>query len=105
MGPTCQHTNRSVLVDGPEIAVRPVDALREPIGDQHTNRRSPANSSNPHALRRRLTDSDRAEIVAAYKAGSSAKKLGNEWQLAKGSILNILRDSGTTIRRQRRLTK
>ncbi|MFI9400745.1 helix-turn-helix domain-containing protein [Nocardia sp. NPDC052316] len=32
------------------------------------------------------------------------KKLASEWQLAKGSILNILRDSGTTIRRQKRLT-
>ncbi|WP_422395091.1 helix-turn-helix domain-containing protein [Nocardia vulneris] len=44
-------------------------------------------------------------MVAAYEAGSSAQTLASEWQLAKASILDILRESDTTIRRQRRLTR
>ncbi|MFI6169080.1 hypothetical protein ACIBCN_20040 [Nocardia sp. NPDC051052] len=59
----------------------------------------------PHQLHRVDGElSDRTEIVAANEAGSSAEKLGNEWQLAKDSIRYVLRDSGTTIRPQRRLT-
>lgn len=93
-----------MLVDGPAIAVRPVDTQRAQNSDRHTNVQSSSHSPQPHALRRRLTEADRARIIAAYEAGSSTNKLANEWQLAKGSILNILRDSGTTIRQQRRLT-
>ncbi|WP_433657885.1 helix-turn-helix domain-containing protein [Nocardia sp. CA-128927] len=55
-------------------------------------------------LERRITDTDRAEIIDAYDTGSSAKQLAAQWQLAKASILTILRAAGANIRKQRRLT-
>ncbi|WP_328404759.1 helix-turn-helix domain-containing protein [Nocardia sp. NBC_00403] len=57
-----------------------------------------------HQLQRRLTDTDRAAIIAAYEAGSSTKHLAAQWQLAKASVLTILRTGGANIRQQRRLT-
>ncbi|APE38058.1 hypothetical protein BOX37_05860 [Nocardia mangyaensis] len=43
-------------------------------------------------------------MIAAYQAGSSTKQLAIGWQLAKASILTILRCGGAIIREQRRLT-
>ncbi|WP_433657889.1 helix-turn-helix domain-containing protein [Nocardia sp. CA-128927] len=60
--------------------------------------------SRARKLERRLTDTDRTEIIAAYDTGSSAKQLAAQWQLAKASILTILRTGGANIREQRRLT-
>ncbi|MFD4438606.1 helix-turn-helix domain-containing protein [Nocardia sp. NPDC058519] len=57
-----------------------------------------------HQLQRRLTDADRGAIIAAYEAGSSDKHLAVEWQLAKASVLTILRTGGANIREQRRLS-
>ncbi|WP_433762585.1 hypothetical protein [Nocardia sp. CA-135398] len=66
-----------------------------------TNRPAP---TRPHQLDRRLTDTERAAIIAGYKAGRSAKQLATEWQLAKASILTILRTGNANIRQQRRLS-
>lgn len=57
-----------------------------------------------HALRRRLSNKQRAQIRTDYENGSSTNQLAAKYRLGKGSILRILRDSGTTIRQQRRLT-
>ncbi|WP_063046943.1 hypothetical protein [Nocardia pseudovaccinii] len=79
-------------------------ALPDPDGPAPapTKRPSPA---RPHQLQRRLTTNQRAEITASYDAGASAKQLAIQWQLAKASILSILRDAGTHIREQRRLSE
>lgn len=79
-------------------------ALPDPDGPAPapTKRPSPA---RPHRLQRGLTTNQRAEIAAAYDAGASTKQLAIQWQLAKGSILSILRDAGTHIRKQRRLSE
>lgn len=68
-------------------------ALPDPDGPAPapTKRPSPA---RPHQLQRRITTNQRAEIAAAYDAGASAKQLAIQWQLAKASILSILRDAG-----------
>ncbi|WP_157119624.1 hypothetical protein [Nocardia xishanensis] len=55
-----------------------------------------------HALARRLSETDRAQIVAAYTGGASANQLASDHQLAKGGILEILRAGGAAIREQRR---
>ncbi|MEV4127189.1 helix-turn-helix domain-containing protein [Nocardia sp. NPDC049707] len=78
--------------------------LPDPAGPAAARTGHP-NPPRPHQLRRRLTACDRAEIIATYEAGSSAKQLAAQWQLAKASILTILRDGGTRIRGQRRLTE
>ncbi|WP_280265761.1 helix-turn-helix domain-containing protein [Nocardia wallacei] len=91
-----------MLVNGPENIIRPVDTTN----DNHTPDRPQHHPSGaiPRALHRRLTDTDRASIINAYHAGASINQLTTDWQLAKASILSILRTGGATIRKQRRLT-
>ncbi|WP_068033112.1 hypothetical protein [Nocardia mexicana] len=91
-----------MLVNGPENIIRPVDTTN----DNHTPKRPQhhPSSAKPRALKRRLTDTDRANIISAYHAGASMNQLTTDWQLAKSSILSILRTGGATIRKQRRLT-
>ncbi|MTJ86750.1 hypothetical protein GL305_12260 [Nocardia seriolae] len=77
------------------------------IREQASDRRkleAVQNLPQPRALSRRVTAAQRAAIVIAYEAGSSANRLASEYGLGKGSILKILRTSGAAIRQQRRLT-
>ncbi|WP_157514414.1 helix-turn-helix domain containing protein [Nocardia concava] len=80
-----------------------LEKLRERVSDQ-PKRQSSAKAPKAHALARRLTAVDREKIVAAYEGGASAKQLAADHQLAKGSILEILRTGGAAIRQQRRLS-
>ncbi|MET8425087.1 hypothetical protein [Nocardia sp. NPDC004860] len=77
--------------------------LRERVSDQQ-KRRLTAKVQKVHALARRLSETDRAQIIAAYEGGTSANQLASDHQLAKGSILEILRTGGAAIRQQRRLS-
>ncbi|WP_280273806.1 hypothetical protein [Nocardia wallacei] len=53
-----------------------------------------------HALKRRVSQDERAQIVAKYESGTSSNQLVADHKLAKGTILKILREGGATIRRQ-----
>ncbi|MFI1916113.1 hypothetical protein [Nocardia sp. NPDC020380] len=80
-----------------------LEKLRERVSDQ-PKRKPSTDTAQVHALARRLTDTDRTKIIAAYEAGASANQLATEYQLAKGSILDILHTGDAAIRRQRRLS-
>ncbi len=53
-----------------------------------------------HALKRRVSQDERAQIVAKYESGISSNQLVTDHKLAKGTILKILREEGASIRRQ-----
>ncbi|MVU81408.1 hypothetical protein GPX89_29720 [Nocardia sp. ET3-3] len=78
--------------------------LRGQVSDQ-PKRQPAAKIQKVHSLARRLSESDRAQIVAAYESGASANQLASDHQLAKGSILEILRTAGAAIRHQCRLSR
>ncbi|WP_194838936.1 helix-turn-helix domain-containing protein [Nocardia sp. XZ_19_369] len=80
-----------------------LERIHRETADQGTRSHSPA--AQHHALRHRLTDDDRATILGEYQAGASIRQLAAKYRLGKGSILDILRTSGATIREQRHLTK
>ncbi|MBF6222825.1 helix-turn-helix domain-containing protein [Nocardia abscessus] len=91
-----------MLVNGPETIVRTIDTTsRDHRADRAYNH---IVGAKPHALRHRLTDTDRATIITAYDAGASVNQLATDWHLGKGGILTILHAGGATIREQRRLT-
>ncbi|WP_373862470.1 helix-turn-helix domain-containing protein [Nocardia acidivorans] len=80
-----------------------LERLREQASEQR-KLETVRNPPQTRALARRLTETQRAAIVTAYEAGSSANRLATEYGLGKGSVLKILRTSGAAIRQQRRLT-
>ncbi|WP_392391015.1 helix-turn-helix domain-containing protein [Nocardioides sp. LHD-245] len=45
-----------------------------------------------------MTDRRRAEIVAAYQDGKSSRQIASELQVAKSTVLNILRSAGAEVR-------
>ncbi|WP_378733256.1 helix-turn-helix domain-containing protein [Nocardia brasiliensis] len=79
-----------------------LDRILRGTADQGTRSHSP--TAQLHALRHRLTDDDKTTILADYEAGASTKHLAAKYSLGQGSILDILRTGGATIREQRRLT-
>ncbi|WP_433657875.1 helix-turn-helix domain-containing protein [Nocardia sp. CA-128927] len=80
-----------------------LERIHRETADQGT--RSHSSAVKPHAPRHRLTDDDKSTILADYEAGTSTKQLAAKYRLGKGTILDILRTSGATIREQRHLTK
>ncbi|MBF6171303.1 hypothetical protein [Nocardia blacklockiae] len=53
-----------------------------------------------HALKRRVSQDERTQIVAKYEGGTSSNQLVADHKLAKGTILKILREDGASMRRQ-----
>lgn len=62
-------------------------------------------SVQPYRIDRRLSPGQLAELVAAYKRGTSTPKLCEQYDLSKGSVLKILADHGVTMRQARHLTE
>jgi len=54
-----------------------------------------------HRLDRRLDAELVARLVAEYEAGIPTTQLARDCQLAKGSVLKLLHDSGATVRRRK----
>ncbi|MGW0249870.1 helix-turn-helix domain-containing protein [Nocardia goodfellowii] len=79
-----------------------LDRIRRETADQGVRSHSP--TARPHALRHRLTNDDKAAILADYQAGASTKQLAAKYRLGKGTIFAILHTGGAAIREQRRLT-
>jgi hypothetical protein len=53
-----------------------------------------------HEVRRRLTKETIEQLVADYEAGLSTPALVEKYHLAKGTVLNLLKEHGTTMRHQ-----
>lgn len=54
----------------------------------------------PRTLRFRLDDTERTRLVADYEAGIPTTQLAANYDLAKASVLRLLRSSNVTVRRQ-----
>ena len=54
----------------------------------------------PRRLDRRLSSETIAELVAAYRAGTSTNRLCERYELSKGGVLKLLREAGVEMRRQ-----
>lgn len=53
-----------------------------------------------HRLDRRLSPDTIAELVAAYRTGTSTNQLCRRYAISKGGVLRILADHGVTMRYQ-----
>jgi transposase len=51
-------------------------------------------------LDRRLSEETIAELVAAYRAGTSSPELAERYGLSETGLIKVLRQAGATIRRQ-----
>ncbi|MGK8508201.1 helix-turn-helix domain-containing protein [Nocardia asiatica] len=71
--------------------------------DAAPNRR-PSSADNstvqPRRLDRRLSPATIAEVVGAYRSGTSTTKLCEQYGLSKGGLLTILRKHGVQMRNQ-----
>jgi hypothetical protein len=67
------------------------------------SKRSPTASATPRIFKveQRLTGATRADIVAAYEAGTSSTRLTKHFCLGKGTILRLLHEDGVQMRNQR----
>ncbi|WP_067475173.1 helix-turn-helix domain-containing protein [Nocardia amamiensis] len=64
--------------------------------------RRPANTGGstvqPRRLNRRLSPATIAELVGAYRSGTSTNKLCEQYGLSKGSLMKILQEHGVRMR-------
>ncbi|MET8778794.1 helix-turn-helix domain-containing protein [Nocardia sp. NPDC004654] len=67
-----------------------------------TRRHSTAGSETvkPRRLDRRLSTTTIAEVVGAYRSGTSTSKLCERYALSKGGLLKILQEHGVQMRNQ-----
>lgn len=63
---------------------------------------TPRNSAikRPHRKWNRLSDTARADVVSRYSAGETSTALAKEYNVAKSTILGILRANSVVVRRQ-----
>ncbi len=54
----------------------------------------------PRRLDRRLSQETIAELVEAYRGGTSTPELCRRYELSKGGVLKLLRDHGVEMRRR-----
>ncbi|MFI6169070.1 helix-turn-helix domain-containing protein [Nocardia sp. NPDC051052] len=84
-----------------QVARYPLHQVIERV--EATPKRLPAKtaaSARIHRLDRRLSPDTIAELVAAYRSGTSTPKLRKQYQLSKGGVLKLLADHGVTMRNQ-----
>ncbi|MGW4842772.1 helix-turn-helix domain-containing protein [Nocardia brasiliensis] len=79
--------------------------LRDRLADlgervERAARRPPrrAADSTKTSRRRRVSEEEVAQMVARYEAGTSSNQLVADHQLAKGTVLKILRECGVEVR-------
>lgn len=76
--------------------------MREILAE--TRETQPATPTGVKQGRPRLTAATRAEIAAQYAAGKSSLALAKEYNIAKATVLGILRDHRVVVRKQKSLT-
>jgi hypothetical protein len=80
---TCQHKNQTLLVEGPEIKVRPV-------------------GTRPQSMRGRFSADELQAMIDLYKSGVTAEQIAQTYGFSKRSIKRLLQQH--SIRRERRTT-
>jgi hypothetical protein len=78
---TCQHKNRPLLVEGPEVKVRPI-------------------GTRPSSMRGCFTADQLQTMIDLYQSGTTAEQLAQTSGFSKRSIKRLLQQHG--IRRERR---
>jgi hypothetical protein len=72
---TCQHKNQTLLVEGPEIMIRPM-------------------GTRPQSMRGRFTADQLQTIIDLYKSGATAEQLAHTYGFSKRSIKRLLQQHG-----------
>lgn len=67
---------------------------------QQEPRQATENPSKPHRLDVRLDNESVKQLARDYESGASAEELGRRYELSKGSVLRLLRESGAKLRWQ-----
>jgi hypothetical protein len=78
---TCQHKNRPLLVEGPEIKIRPI-------------------GTRPWSMRGCFSADQLQAMIDLYKSGATAEQLAQTSGFNKRSVKRLLQQHG--IRRERR---
>ena len=78
---TCQHKNQALLVEGPEVMIRPV-------------------GTRPQSMRGRFSDDQLQAMIDLYQSGATAEQLAQTSGFSKRSIKRLLQQHG--IRREHR---
>lgn len=78
---TCQHKNQVLLVEGPEVMIRPV-------------------GTRPQSMRGRFTPDELQTMIDLYKSGATAEQLAQTSGFSTRSIKRLLHQHG--IHRERR---
>jgi hypothetical protein len=77
---TCQHKNQTILVEGPEIKIRPV-------------------GTRPQSMRGRFSADQLQTMIDLYKSGATAEQLAQTYGFGTRSIKRLLQQHG--VRRER----
>lgn len=72
---TCQHTNQTLLVEGPEITICPVGARQWSVRD-------------------RFSAENLQVMVDLYSSGATAKEVAETFSIGLTSVKRILRNHG-----------
>jgi hypothetical protein len=78
---TCQHKNQTLLVEGPEIMIRPI-------------------GTRPQSMRGRFSADQLQAMIDLYRSGTTAQQLAQTFGFSQRSIKRLLQQHG--IRRERR---
>jgi hypothetical protein len=78
---TCQHKNQALLVEGPEVMIRPV-------------------GTRPQSMRGRFTADQLQTMIDLYKSGATAEQVAQTYGFSKRSIKRLLQQHG--VRREHR---
>jgi hypothetical protein len=78
---TCQHKNQTLLVEGPEIMIRPV-------------------GTRPQSMRGRFTADQLQTMIDLYRFGATAEQVAQAYGFSTRSIKRLLHQHG--VRRERR---
>jgi hypothetical protein len=78
---TCQHKNQALLVEGPEVMIRPV-------------------GTRPQSMHGRFSADQLQAMIDLYKSGATAEQLAQACGFSKRSIKRLLQQHG--IRREHR---
>jgi hypothetical protein len=72
---TCQHKNQALLVEGPEVMIRPT-------------------GTRPQSMRGRFSADELQTMIDLYKSGATAEEVAQTYGFSKRSIKRLLQQHG-----------
>jgi hypothetical protein len=72
---TCQHKNQALLVEGPEVMIRPV-------------------GTRPQSMRGRFSADELQTMIDLYKSGATAEQVAQTYGFSKRSVKRLLQQHG-----------